>query len=54
MDKIQLLSAFLFTIGLLIVITRRNTIVLLMGVELLLNAANLSMVKQHLPRKWGG
>jgi NADH:ubiquinone oxidoreductase subunit K len=44
MDKIQLLAAFLFTIGLLIIITRRNTIVLLMGVELLLNAANLSMV----------
>jgi NADH-quinone oxidoreductase subunit K len=44
MDKLQILAAFLFTIGLLIVLTRRNTIILLMGVELMLNAANLSLV----------
>ncbi len=44
MDKVQLLAAFLFTVGLLIVLIRRNTIILLMGVELMLNAANLSLV----------
>ena len=41
---VQILAAFLFCIGLLIVIFRRNLIVMLMGVELLLNAANLSLI----------
>ena len=41
---IQLLAAFLFTTGILIVVLRRNTIMILMGIELLLNAANLSLV----------
>jgi NADH-quinone oxidoreductase subunit K len=41
---IQLLAAFLFTMGTLIVLLRRDTIMVLMGIELLLNAANLSMV----------
>lgn len=41
---LQLLSAFLFTIGLLVVLMRRDTIMILMGIELLLNAANLSLV----------
>ncbi len=41
---LQLLAAFLFTMGMLIVIMRRDTIMILMGIELLLNAANLSMV----------
>lgn len=41
---IQLLAAFLFTMGTLIVLLRRDSIVLLMGIELLLNAANLSLV----------
>lgn len=41
---LQLLSAFLFTIGMLVVLIRRDTIMILMGIELLLNAANLSMV----------
>ncbi|CAN5377666.1 NADH-quinone oxidoreductase subunit NuoK [soil metagenome] len=34
----------LFTIGALVVLTRRNTIVVFMGVELMLNACNLSLV----------
>lgn len=42
--QIQILAAFLFTVGLLIVILRRNTIVLLLGIELMLNAANLALV----------
>lgn len=41
---IQLLAAFLFTTGILIVLLRRDTIMILMGIELLLNAANLSLV----------
>ena len=38
------LSIALFIIGLLVVITRRNIILVLMGVELMLNAANLNFV----------
>ena len=47
---IQLLAALLFTLGLLTVIVRRNSIILLMGIEMMLNAANLSLVgfAQHL------
>ena len=41
---IQLLAAFLFTMGMLIVLLKRDTIMILMGIELLLNAANLSLV----------
>ena len=39
-----LLSAALFTIGVLGVLVRRNAIVLFMSVELMLNAANLALV----------
>ncbi|MDH7516497.1 MAG: NADH-quinone oxidoreductase subunit NuoK [Bacteroidota bacterium] len=38
------LSAFLFTLGILAVATRRNAILMLMGVELILNAANINLV----------
>lgn len=38
------LSAILFTIGVLGVATRRNLIVMLMSIELMLNAANLAFV----------
>ncbi len=41
---IQVLAAFLFTIGMLVVLLRRDTIMVLMGIELLLNAANISLV----------
>ena len=41
---LQLLAAFLFTMGMLVVLMRRDTIMILMGIELLLNAANLSLV----------
>jgi NADH:ubiquinone oxidoreductase subunit K len=41
---LQLLAAFLFTMGVLIILLRRDTIMILMGIELLLNAANLSLV----------
>ena len=38
------LSAILFTIGVIGVATRRNVIIVLMCVELMLNAANLAFV----------
>ena len=39
-----LLSSFLFAIGLAGALTRRNSILVLIGVELLLNAANLNFI----------
>ncbi len=39
-----ILSAVLFCIGIYTVITRRNTITILMGVELMLNAANINLL----------
>lgn len=38
------LSAVLFSLGLFAVITRRNTISILMGIELMLNAANINLL----------
>ena len=38
------LSALLFTLGFFTVVTRRNAVGILMGVELILNAANLNFV----------
>lgn len=38
------LSAALFALGLLGVLTRRNAVNVLMGVELILNSANLNLV----------
>lgn len=38
------LSAILFTIGTVGAITRRNLVVILMSIELMLNAVNLSLV----------
>jgi NADH-quinone oxidoreductase subunit K len=39
-----ILSAVLFTIGVMGVLVRRNTIVIFMSIELMLNAVNLSFV----------
>lgn len=38
------LSALLFSIGLFGVITRRNTVGILLGVELMLNAVNINLI----------
>src|SRR5438876_3831175 len=38
------LSALLFAIGLAGALTRRNAIIVLMGIELMLNAANLNFI----------
>ena len=50
MTEYVVLSAILFTIGCVGVLTRRNSIVVFMCVELMLNASNLALVafaKQH-------
>ena len=38
------LGAFLFCAGLMVIITKRNAIMVLLGIELLLNASNLNLV----------
>ncbi len=38
------LGAFLFSSGLYIVFTKKNAIMILLGIELMLNAANLNLV----------
>jgi NADH-quinone oxidoreductase subunit K len=48
----QALAGLLFMIGVVGVLTRRNLIVIFMSVELMLNAANLSLVA--FSRVWGG
>ncbi|HEY1597543.1 MAG TPA: NADH-quinone oxidoreductase subunit NuoK [Thermoleophilaceae bacterium] len=45
------LSAFLFTIGAVGVLTRRNPLVILLCLELMLNAGNLALIA--FSRMWG-
>ena len=47
----QVVAALLFMIGVVGVLTRRNLIVVFMCIELMLNAANLSLVASS--RQWG-
>lgn len=44
LEHILLLSAVLFSLGVLAVITKRHAVVVLMGIELIFNAANLNLV----------
>lgn len=46
-----MLSAALFTIGVIGVLTRRNFIIILMSLELILNAVNINLVA--FSRQWG-
>ncbi len=39
-----IVAAILFCIGIAIVITKKNSIVVLMGIELIFNAANINLV----------
>jgi NADH:ubiquinone oxidoreductase subunit K len=51
LEQIQLYlitGIILFALGLTVVVTRRNAIVTLMGIELMLNAANLNFVAFNL------
>jgi NADH-quinone oxidoreductase subunit K len=52
LDHVIGLSATLFTIGVIGVAVRRNLIVMLMSIELMLNAANLAFVGFN--RMWPG
>jgi len=51
-DHVIALSAVLFIIGVVGVLTRRNLIVMLMSIELMLNAVNLAFVGFN--RMWPG
>ena len=44
LDSYLFISAMLFCLGVFGVVTRRNAIAVLMGVELILNAANINFV----------
>jgi len=44
LEHFLILSALLFCIGLSVVIVKRNAIVVLIGIELILNAANINLV----------
>ena len=46
------LAAVLFLIGMLGVLIRRNALIILMSVELMLNAANMTLIA--FSRMWGG
>jgi NADH:ubiquinone oxidoreductase subunit K len=43
-EHVLFLSALLFAVGLTVVIVKRNAIMVLLGIELMLNAANLNLV----------
>lgn len=55
-QQVYILSALLFSIGLVIVLVKRNAIMMLMGIELMLNAANLNLVafNQAMPDSYDG
>ncbi len=44
LEHFLVIGAILFCLGILAVVTRRNAIAVLMGVELILNAANVNLV----------
>jgi NADH-quinone oxidoreductase subunit K len=44
LDHFLFIAAILFCIGVTIVITKKNAVVVLMGIELILNAANINLV----------
>jgi len=43
-EHILILSALLFSAGLMVVIIKRNAIMVLLGIELMLNASNLNLI----------
>jgi NADH:ubiquinone oxidoreductase subunit K len=43
-EHILYLSALLFAVGLMVIIIKQNAIMMLLGIELLLNAANLNLI----------
>jgi len=55
-EHILYLSALLFSAGLMTVIMKRNAIMILLGIELMLNASNLNLIAFNLlhPAKFDG
>lgn len=51
LEHLLLLSAALFSIGVLTIVTKRHAVAVLMGIELIFNAANLNLIafSQHDP-----
>lgn len=43
-DHFLYLGAILFTAGLVVIITKKNMIMVLLGIELMLNASNLNLI----------
>ena len=43
-EHLLYLSAFLFSVGLMIIIIKKNAIMVLLGIELLLNASNVNLI----------
>ncbi len=56
LDKMLVIGAALFCCGLYTILTRRNAVAVLMGVELVLNAANVNFVafSHYVSRMIGG
>ena len=56
LDKLLVIGAALFCCGLYTILTRRNAVAVLMGVELVLNAANINFVafSHYVSRMIGG
>ena len=52
LEHLLLLSAALFCIGVLAIVTKRHAVAILMGIELIFNAANLNLIafSQHDPK----
>ena len=44
LEHYLVVSAILFTVGVMIIIMKKNAIVVLMGIELILNATNINLV----------
>lgn len=44
LNLVLLLGALMFSAGLFVVLTKKNAIMVLIGIELMLNAANLNLV----------
>ncbi len=44
LDHYLVISAILFSLGIYCIVTKRNAVMILMGIELMLNAANINFV----------
>lgn len=55
-EHLLLLAAFLFCTGLAVVIIKRNAIMVLLGIELMLNASNINLIafNQKHDAAWDG